>query len=236
MNQIQNPSHIVGVIGGMGPAATVDFMSKVIASTPATCDQEHIPMVVSSLPNLPDRSTCLLNGGPSPLPALLYRLQLLEKAGATCIVITCNTAHYWFPQLQKAASVEMISMIDSVAEAASQSRFAKVGLLATDATVSTGLYQAALDKKGIDCVVPKGAVQKAAMDGIYTYKGGNLQKARQIIQEAYLYLQQQQVEAIVLGCTEVPLILANEVRQTPASFLDSNKILAEAVVRWYRAQ
>jgi len=225
---------LLGVIGGMGPAATVDFMHKVIESTNATCDQQHIPMMVLSMPDIPDRSAHLLRGAPSPLPALLHRLQLLEKAGATCIVMPCNTAHYWFLQLKAAASVEMISLIDSVVNAAYESRFSKVGLLATDATLSTQLYQKALEEKGIECIAPQGEMQKAVMDGIYVYKAGDLEKARQSFEAPFYYLQQRQVDAVILGCTEIPLIMANEVQKTPESFLDSNKILAQAVVRWFK--
>ena len=217
----------------MGPAATIDFMRKVVDLTPATRDQEHIPMLVLSMPDLPDRSTFLLSGGPSPFPALLSRLHTLEKAGATCIVIICNTAHYWFPQLKKAASVEMLSMIDSVAQAASAARLSKVGLLATDATVSTRLYQTAMAQKEIECNPPPDSLQKATMNSIYTYKGGDPVKARHLMEEPYQYFLQQHVDAIILGCTEVPLIMAKEAAQDPAFFLDSNKILAQAVVRWF---
>ncbi|MCL2739555.1 MAG: amino acid racemase [Bacteroidales bacterium] len=233
MTPTSNKEHLIGVLGGMGPAATIDFMHKVIELTPAACDQQHIPMMVSSMPDIPDRSAHLLQGGASPLPALLHRLQLLEKAGASCIVIPCNTAHYWFPQLKAATSVAMLNLIDEVVDAACEARFSKVGLLATDATLATGIYQTALEKKGIECVAPDGVMQKAVMDGIYTYKAGDSAKARQGFEAPYCCLQQQQVGAIILGCTEIPLILADEIRKKPACFLDSNRILAQAVVRWY---
>jgi aspartate racemase len=226
-------SYLVGILGGMGPAATADFMSKIIALTKAVEDQQHIPLLISSMPDIPDRSAYLMSGGSSPQPALVYRLRMLEKAGAACIVMPCNTAHYWFPQLKAATSVEMLSIIDVTVEAAREAGFSRVGLLATDATLASGLYQNALEKVGIDCVAPEGVVQKAAMAGTYALKAGDPLKARDCLEAPYQYLQLHKVEAVILGCTEIPLIMADEIRKNPTYFLDSNQILARAVVRWY---
>ena len=226
--------NFIGVLGGMGPAATVDFMQKVIELTHAGNDQQHIPLLVSSMPDIPDRTACLLHGGASPLPALLERLQMLEKAGAACIVIPCNTAHYWFAQLQAAASVEMLNLIDLVTAAAREAGFSKVGLLATNATLATGLYQKALEKIGIACIAPEGDLQQSVMNGVYALKAGDLAQAHDLLAAPYQYLRQQKVEAVILGCTEIPLIFADEVRTHPARFLDSTQILARAVVGWYK--
>ncbi|MDR2711216.1 MAG: amino acid racemase [Burkholderiales bacterium] len=225
--------YLVGVLGGMGPAATVDFMQKLIDLTDAGSDQQHIPLLVSSIPDIPDRGAYLLNGGESPEPALLCCLQMLEQAGAACIVIPCNTAHYWFPQLKAATQAEMLNLIEAVAEAAREAGFYRVGLLATGATLATGLYQTVLERFGIDCVAPEGALQEAVMDGIHALKAGDTASARRSFDAPYRFLQEQKVEAIILGCTEIPIILAGEVREMPAFFLDSNKILAQVVVRWY---
>ncbi|MCL2871767.1 MAG: amino acid racemase [Betaproteobacteria bacterium] len=225
--------YLVGVLGGMGPAATADFIQKLIELTDAGSDQQHIPLLVSSIPDIPDRGACLLNGGLSPLSALLDRLQMLENAGAACIVIPCNTAHYWFPQLKAATSVEMLNLIDMVAQAVRDAGFSKVGVLATDATLITGLYQTALEQFGVDFVIPEGAAQQAVMDGIFALKAGATESARGHFEAPYQYLQQQKVDAIILGCTEIPIALAEEVRNRPAYFVDSNKILAQAVIRWY---
>ena len=226
--------HLLGVLGGMGPAATVDFLQKVIQHTQAGSDQQHIPMLVASMPDIPDRSASILRGGPSPLPALLERLALLEKAGATCVVIPCNTAHFWFEQLKAVTSMEMIQLIDVVADQALEKGFSKVGLLSTDATIATNLYQNALEKRGIECVLPNESLQKEMMEGIYLYKAGELSKAQKSFQEPYCYLQHLQVNAIILGCTEIPIILANEITQKKAYFLDSNDILAQVVVEWHK--
>ena len=227
--------YLVGVLGGMGPAATVDFMNKIIEMTDADGDQQHIPMLVSSIPNIPDRSAHFLRNGESPQSALIYRLRMLEKAGVSCVVMPCNTAHYWFPQLKAALSeeVEMLNLIDAVVEAVREAGLSRVGLLATDATVMTGMYQTALEKAGIEYVMPEGITQKAVMVGIYALKAGDLLKARDCLAAPCQYLQLYKAEALILGCTEIPLILAEEIRKEPEYYLDSNRILARATIRWY---
>ncbi|MCL2310309.1 MAG: amino acid racemase [Proteobacteria bacterium] len=228
-------NYLIGVLGGMGPAATADLMNKIIELTEVTGDQQHIPLLVSSMPDIPDRGAHLLNGGASPLPALMDRLQMLEKAGAVCVVMPCNTAHYWFPQLKAAASAEMLSIIEATVEAVREAGLSEVGLLATDATLATGLYQSALEKAGIDCVVPDAVTQRTTMAGIFALKAGDPTTARRYLEAPYRYLLRE-ADAIILGCTELPLILAEEVRERPSFFFDSNKTLAQAVIRWYEGK
>lgn len=105
--------HTIGILGGMGPAATADMLEKFVELRSANCDQQHIPLIVSSIPDIPDRTACLLSGGPSPLHYLERYLHMLEDAGAECIVIPCNTAHYWFDDLRAVAKVDMISILDA---------------------------------------------------------------------------------------------------------------------------
>lgn len=102
--------HTIGILGGMGPAATADMLEKFVELRHASCDQQHIPLIVSSIPDIPDRTACLLSGGPSPYRYLERYLHMLEDAGAECIVIPCNTAHYWFDDLQNVAKARMISI------------------------------------------------------------------------------------------------------------------------------
>ncbi|MDN6090128.1 MAG: aspartate/glutamate racemase family protein, partial [Enterobacterales bacterium] len=105
--------HTIGILGGMGPAATADMLSKFVHFRHVGQDQQHIPIIACSIPDIPDRSACLLSGGPSPYDYLERYLHMLEGAGAECIVIPCNTAHYWFERLQHSAHVEMINILDA---------------------------------------------------------------------------------------------------------------------------
>ena len=105
--------HTIGILGGMGPAATADMLNKFVRFRHAGQDQQHIPIIACSIPDIPDRSACLLSGGPSPYDYLERYLHMLETAGAECIVIPCNTAHYWFDRLQHSAHAEMINILDA---------------------------------------------------------------------------------------------------------------------------
>lgn len=111
---------LIGVLGGMGPAATVDLFNKFVTFTAAQRDQEHIPLIISSIPDIPDRTDALMHNGLSPLPVMRDYMHKLEDAGAECIVIPCNTAHYWFKELKDACHIDILSIIDTtVDEAAS---------------------------------------------------------------------------------------------------------------------
>ncbi|HZF84509.1 MAG TPA: amino acid racemase, partial [Burkholderiaceae bacterium] len=133
----------VGVLGGMGPLATVDFMHKLLDATPARCDQDHLPLLVSSIPQVPDRTAAYRGEGASPLPALIASGRRLVDGGAALVVMPCNTAHLWFEPLQAALGVPMLHLVDAaLAEAAEAVGGAPLGLLATEATLASGLYTA----------------------------------------------------------------------------------------------
>src|SRR4051812_30907499 len=133
----QQEAVMLGVLGGMGPMATVDFMGEVVQNTPATCDQEHIPMVVCSAANIPDRTASIFGEGADPFPAMRDTLRRLEAAGATCVAIPCNTAHHWDAALQAGTSVRILHIVDAVADALDDQSMqgGSVGVLATSGTV-----------------------------------------------------------------------------------------------------
>src|SRR4051812_8597528 len=106
---------MLGVLGGIGPMATVDFMSKVVQNTPAARDQDHIPMVVCSAVDIPDRTAAILGEGADPFPAMRDALRRLEAVGARCIAIPCNTAHHWHAALQAETSARILHIVDVVA-------------------------------------------------------------------------------------------------------------------------
>ena len=132
---------MLGILGGMGPMATVDFMGKIVRNTPASCDQDHIQMVVCSATDVPDRTAAILGHGADPFPAMLNALRRLELSGATRIAIPCNTAHHWHGALQAETSVPIIHIVDAVVDALAQQVHPTIGVLATDGTVRAGIYQ-----------------------------------------------------------------------------------------------
>ena len=137
---------MLGILGGMGPSATADFFTKLVAMTPAGCDQEHVPLLLSCLPQTPDRSAAILGTGPSPLPYLLLGLRRLIDAGALAIVVPCNSCHHWFDELQAASPAPILHIADAaIAALPEDSR--PVALLATRGALQSGFYQRRLEAR-----------------------------------------------------------------------------------------
>ena len=224
---------MLGVLGGMGPLATVDFMQKIIALSKAGSDQEHLPMMVRSVPQIPDRTASILFNGQDPFPALLEGLQALEQSGAQCVVIPCNTAHYWFKRLQQHARVPMISILDCVSSAIHTRKIKRIGLMATDATVATGIYKQRIKMEGGECLTPDLGSQKEIMHSIYDIKAGRLEKGRCRMEKVFNQLISEGAQAVILGCTEIPVGLAEITQQQPLQCIDATSLLAEACVSWH---
>ncbi|OOF38018.1 MULTISPECIES: aspartate/glutamate racemase family protein [Rodentibacter] len=225
--------NVIGILGGMGPAATVDMFQKFIQFTPATCDQEHIPLIISSIPDIPDRTSSILHGGASPLMAMDERIQGLERAGAKCILIACNTAHYWYDELKDRCHVDMLNIVDSTINEIIKTGKTKIGILATDATLAIHLYQTKLENQGLTCLIPEGSNQKSVMESIYLYKSGEIDKAEKLMLVQRDELIRRGAEVIILGCTEVPLILHRVIKDEPTLYEDSTAALVRAAIRWY---
>lgn len=229
---------VVGVLGGMGPLATIDFMHKMLRATPAESDQEHVPVVVSSIPQVPDRTAAWRGEGDSPLAAMLASGQRLAEAGAGLVVMPCNTAHLWFDELQAALGLPMLHLVDvALAEArALAGRGARIGLLATDATLASGLYQqreaAGTD---FDWLLPT-AHERAewVMPGIAAVKAGDLGRGATLLTRAAEALARRGAQALVLGCTEIPLVLGPV--SSPLPMIDATAALARRAVAWSLAQ
>ncbi|KNC93370.1 aspartate/glutamate racemase family protein [Trabulsiella odontotermitis] len=224
---------LIGVLGGMGPAATVDLFNKFVTYATATCDQEHIPLIISSIPDIPDRTEALMHDGPSPLPVMRDYLHKLEDAGAECIVIPCNTAHYWFQELREVCHIDMLSIVDTTMNEVKVSGKIRIGLLSTNATLYMGLYQKGIESLGLSCICPGTAGQMKVMESIYSLKAGNLQYAQKLMLEQAGGLFSRGADIIILGCTEIPIILAEAIKKEPYKYIDSTASLVRAGIRWY---
>lgn len=227
---------VVGVLGGMGPLATIDFMSKVLRATPAERDQQHVPMVVSSIPQVPDRTEAFRGEGDSPLAAMLASGRRLADAGAQLIVMPCNTAHLWFDELQRELGLPMLNLVEAaIDEAVAAARpGVRVGLLATDATLASGLY---VNRGGHDVqwLLPTAAeTLELVMPAIADVKAGRLDAAARGLLQAALALQRRGAEVLILGCTEIPLVLHGG--NAPLPVVDATGALARRVVAWSLAQ
>lgn len=226
---------VVGVLGGMGPLATIDFMRKVLDATPATRDQDHVPMLVSCLPQIPDRTAAFRGAGDSPLDAIVDCGRRLESAGADLIVMPCNTAHLWFDAVQARLQRPMLHLVDAalreaLALAGAQAR---LGLLATDATIASGLY---INRRLPDAPAPAwllptaGEMLEQVMPGIEAVKAGRLEAGQALLGEAAQALARRGADVLVLGCTEIPLVLEAAACNRPV--VDATAALAREVVTY----
>ena len=219
----------VGVLGGMGPDATVDFMAKVLAATPAGSDQEHVHMLIDHNPHVPDRTRAILTGAGEPGPVLARMAKQLQEAGARIIVMPCNTAHAFQPDIEAVLDVPFVSIIDETVAACAG--FGAVGLLATQGCLASGIYEAALSAAGVRAIMPNAAETKAFMELTTRIKAGDSGPdvgAR--MQQLANALVSRGAQAVIAGCTEIPLVLDESMLDVP--LVSSTDILAEATVAY----
>lgn len=196
----------IGIIGGMGPLATADLFEKIVGHTKAACDQEHLHVVIDSNTNIPDRTAALLHGGADPLPELVKSAGRLEKMGADVLIMPCNTAHNYYDGIAAAVSVPVLHMVRLTAQALVERGVKKAGLLATDGTVRTGIYQKSFAGSGVELLTPDEAGQRAVMEMIYQgVKAGDMAFDAQPARRAMERLLAAGAEVLILGCTELPL-------------------------------
>ena len=226
---------ILGVLGGMGPLATVEFLRKVIAHTPANIDQEHIPCITYSMTQTPCRVNAILHDGPSPLKALLDGVATLETAGAQAIAMPCVTAHHWLAHLENAARVPFLDITEATIKvlATATDKGSRVGLLATQATLEAGHFQQALTKAGYVCVTPDSTTQNEwVLPAILKVKVGERETALELALKAVAQLRRQGTEHIVLACTELPVALHEADADIKNNCVDTLDALARACVAW----
>lgn len=228
---------VVGVLGGMGPLATIDFLRKMLEATPAVTDQEHVPVVVSSLPQVPDRTAAFRGEGESPLPAMVSSARRLVAAGAGLVVMPCNTAHLWFDEVRAAVGLPMLHLVDAAIQEARErvGPHARLGLLATDATLASGLY-INREAAGTACwLLPTASEMiELVMPGIAAVKAGQLDRAAGLLRTAAQALGRRGAAALVLGCTEIPLVL--DADQAGLPVVDATAALARRAVAWSLAE
>ena len=220
---------LVGVLGGMGPAATIDFMAKVIAATPATLDQDHVPLLVYQATQIPDRPGAIRDGTDAPFEPMLKAMRVLEQGGAETIVIACNTAHYWYDRLASASRVPMIHIADAVLQAvdAKGGPIGRIALLATRATIATGIYDRLKEATG-ELLIPEDAVQMLLDQAIAAVKRHDLAAAGRIAADAADRLVVGGADRLLLACTELPIAFAGSAQA--GRLIDATEALARSCV------
>lgn len=217
----------VGVLGGMGPDATIDFLSEVVSLTEAGCDQDHVPMLVDNNTRVPNRQAAILGDGDDPGPIIGHMGRRLEAAGADFLVMPCNSAHAFLEPLAELTTIPLISIIEVTADACND--YSSVGILATDGCLKFGGYQQALRGRGITPVVPGAADVAGLMRLITRIKAGNkgpdVRRSMRVLAGA---LVERGAEAIIAGCTEIPLVLREG--ELPVPVISSTRALAGATI------
>ncbi|MDD2579627.1 MAG: amino acid racemase [Eubacteriales bacterium] len=221
---------ILGVIGGLGPLATASFYEQVVRMTDASADQDHLQVMIHSHPEIPDRTRYILDPdhAVSPVPALIEAGRMLAALGADRIAIPCITAHYFYDQLSTALPIPVIHLVGETVRYLRNQSFEKIGLLATDGTVSSRLFQSAADEAGLAIVLPDAVHQQDLMNIIYDQVKAERPVDRQKLTEISGALRQKGAQTIVLGCTELSVV---QMRWTLGpGFHDAMGILARAAV------
>lgn len=239
----------IGVIGGLGPYAGLDLVKKIFDHTSAATDQEHLPVALISYPGqIPDRSSYIADQTkPNPVPALADILRRLEDAGCVVAGMPCNTAHapVIFDVLQETMAregrrIRLLNMIEASAESVLRHAPAtrRVGILATTSTLEQRLYDRALEALGLEIVRPTPDFQAAHIQpvifdetwGIKAQSNPPTARARQHLLDGIRHLRARGAEAVILGCTELPLAVP-EAAFEGLVLIDSTRSLARALIR-----
>ncbi|MEA2021957.1 MAG: amino acid racemase [Candidatus Caldatribacteriota bacterium] len=232
---------IIGILGGMGPETTVDLFYRIIKFTPAKKDQEHLRIIIDNNPKIPDRTAAILGVGEDPVAVLQETAKNLEKAGADFIIIPCNTAHYFLPQIQKSVNIPLLNMIEETAKEISRKRnpqIKKVGLLASIGIYETKIYTKHFEKYDIKVISPEKKDKEEVKRIIYAVKAGDLSgNIKNDILNITRKLIDRGAEAIITGCTEIPLILregdiiSQKKRNDLIIIIDPTQVLAKAAIK-----
>ncbi len=223
----------VGILGGMGPDATIDLMARVIRTTPAEDDADHIRMLVDNNPKVPSRIKAIIEGtGESPAPCLAAMAQGLEKQGADFLVMPCNTAHFYFDEIAGSVSIPFVNLIDLTVAAAIEilANLKKVVLLASTAVQLTGLYGQRFEAKGVEAIFPVEELQGHVMQLIRKIKSDTADdKDIHAMNRAAEQLEGEGAQSLIIACTELSVV--SGLLHTNLPFLDTSQLLAEYVVK-----
>ncbi len=226
---MSNKEGILGVLGGMGPQATNTFYQRIIDRTQAETDQEHLRVLIWSDAKIPDRTAGILGGREEAVfQHLLDDAKLLERAGCTHLAIPCNTSHFFADRIQGALSIPIIHMPRETVKAIQAAGKKTVGILATDGTIQTGIYQKELEKAGLTAVTPPEGIQKTIMSIIYDEIKRGETGSREKFAEIDAFLREAGCDCAILGCTE--LSVYRVLHSLPPYYIDAMEVLAEQAI------
>lgn len=215
---------VLGVLGGMGAHTTPRFMEDVIELTDVEKDQDHIEMSVVHDPTIPDRTRAIIGEGEDPVSYLRDDVRKLDEIGADLIAVPCNTFHYFHSDVQSITDTRVIHMIDEVVKYLEEIGIDSVGLLATDGTITSGLYHDPIKDAGIEIHTPE--CNDDVMDAIYRIKAGEEEIPRRKLMNASEQLLSRDAEKVIAGCTEIELVLGHDIDH----FVHPGRIMAKECV------
>ena len=230
---------MIGILGGMGTQAGLDFCSKLAKLNRGKADQKYPLFVLYNKSNIPDRKQNLKKYN-KVLKSLIEGCKFLQKSKCKFISIPCNTAHYWYKDLRKKIKIPILNMPEIVYLNAKNNlkRNSQIGLLATEATIKTGVYSHYFNKKFL-LISPNTTLQQRSVNkSIKLVKMGKTKEAERAIKPAVNYLIKKKCKKIILGCTELPIAIfaykSFKKAKLSKIFMDPNLILAEASMKKYK--
>ncbi|WP_033543295.1 aspartate/glutamate racemase family protein [Planococcus sp. CAU13] len=219
----------LGIVGGVGPLATMFIGEMIVRRTKAAKDQDHVNSIITNNTRIPDRTAFILGKSQEdPVPVMISDMERLTAAGAELIIIPCNTAHTFYEELQQGSPVQVIHMIRETMKRAAEQQAEKVGILATTGTVTSKVYQRAADEFGLEPVLPNDEIQEKVMSIIYDNVKAGKDADRKTWQEIVKYMEDQGCDRIILGCTELSIVKKD--MNLPDFYLDSLIVLAETAI------
>jgi len=225
----------VGVIGGLGPAATLDFFARILKRTRALRDQDHLRLIIDNNTKVPDRNAALRGEDGAPGAAIAASARGLQNAGAECIVMAGNTAHAYENEIKSAISVPFLSMVEETVKVVAGLGAKRAGVLAADGCLAANLYQDGLRKAGVEPVLLNDDSQRTFMELIYRIKSGDTgDVVRRSMTTLARRLEAQGAEVLIAGCTEVPIVLTQD--DVEAELISSTDVLVEKTILYAGAE
>jgi len=222
-------SLILGIVGGMGPLATVKLIEKIVMLTEAKCDQEHLHIIADINTSIPDRTAYLIGTGKDPREFLIHSAKLLCAMGAEYLVMPCNAAHYFYCDIVKEINIPFLHMIEETAKKIKECnpKSTRIGLLAAEGTCRAGVYDKIFQKYGIQVIKPTMEKQKYVTDVIYGVKENRKTDIKLFLRAAG-ELKEKGCETIILGCTELSVL--NDQHRLQFNFIDPMEIVARSAI------
>ena len=230
---MMNPSNTmprIGILGGMGPLASAEFVVKLVHATPASRDQDHFPTTLDSSPQVPDRPGAIFANGPDPMPAIAEVIARLESSGCALIAMPCNTVHHWYDRLTALTPVPILHIADAVAASLREEvpKARRVGILGARVTSRLGIYSDRLGDEWEWFYADDDAMDTLVLPAVAAVKAGDLAQGRTLFLEAVQRLLVHDLDAIVYACTEIPVVLSQADVAMPV--IDSTAALARHTV------